>query len=246
MLGCLPAREGLPQFRRRGRLKVLNCGSILHFFVCVKQFIIFITCIRGTESYTFNASEFRRLKLSTPDTASPSQSREKKDLLRCNNFLISRIERLANRFTFNLIGLYSVDEAPGNSESSQLTTGFNAAHTTHTMKPGRTLYHAKSRQDKFHLYLHSQGRSLGCNHEHPAVTNVDAVSSVIVVRAVVPAKQKWQRYLKPPRIPAFDRLIHIRTHISFFTDSLTVSTTPKPHKQATVLGKTESHASFAG
>jgi hypothetical protein len=161
-----------------------------------------------------------------------------------NKFSVSRIERLANRFTSNLIGLHSVDEAPGNSESSELTTSFNPAHATHTLKPGRPLYHAKSGQNKFHLYFHSEGRSLGCDHEHPAVTNVYAVSGVIVIRAVAPAKQKWQRYLKPPRIPAFDRLIHIRTHISFFTDSLTVSTTQKPHKQATVLGKTESHASF--
>ncbi len=32
-----------------------------------------------------------------------------------------------------------------------------------------------------------------------------------MVRTVGPAEQKWQRYLKPPRIPSLDRLIHIRT-----------------------------------
>jgi hypothetical protein len=112
------------------------------------------------------------------------------------------------------------------------------------MKPGRTPYRAKSGQDTFHLYFHSEGRSLGCDDKHAAATNVYAVSGVIVIRAIVPAKQKWQRYLKPPRISAFDRLIHIRTHISIFTDSFTVSTTQNPHKQATVLSKMESHASF--
>ena len=84
------------------------------------------------------------------------------------------------------------------------------------MKPGRTPYRAKSGQDTFHLYFHSEGRSLGCDDKHAAATNVYAVSGVIVIRAIVPAKQKWQRYLKPPRISAFDRLIHIRTHNFFF------------------------------
>lgn len=57
-----------------------------------------------------------------------------------------------------------------------------------------------------------------------------------MARAVGPAEQEWQRYLKPPGIPSLDGVVHIRTQFPF-AGLLTISTPQERHKRVIVSGR---------
>src|SRR5713101_3041930 len=99
-------------------------------------------------------------------------------------------------------------------EPLDLAALFDPADATNTMKTSWPWHRAKSGQNKFKLHFDSDRRSLVCQYEHSALSNIQTVSRVVMVLDIAPAEQQWQRYLKPPRISSLDRLIHIRTQIS--------------------------------
>jgi len=101
------------------------------------------------------------------------------------------------------------------SEPLDLAALFNPADATNTIKASWPWHGTKSWQNKFKLHLDADRGSLGCQHEHSALSNIQTVSGVVMVFAVGPVEQQRQRYLKPPRISSLNRLIHIRTRIPF-------------------------------
>lgn len=111
---------------------------------------------------------------------------------------------------------YLIHQMSCDSETLDLAALFDPADVTNTMKTSWPRQRAKSGQNKFKLHFDSNRRSLVCQYEHSALSNIQTVSRVVMVLAVGPPEQQWQRYLKPPRISSLDRLIHIRTQISCF------------------------------
>jgi hypothetical protein len=107
----------------------------------------------------------------------------------------------------------STHKLPCNRESRELVARFNSAYTTDAMKPYWSWYRTEGRQDEFNFHFHPHRRRLSREYEHSTLANVHAVSSAVMVHAVGPAEQKWQGYLKPPRVPSLDGMIHIRTQV---------------------------------
>lgn len=127
-------------------------------------------------------------------------------------------------------------KSPSDRESLELEAHFNPADTTDTMKPYGTWHPTESRQYKFDLNFNPDGRGFGRKYKHSTLAYVYAVPAIVVVHAVGPAKQEWQSYLKPPRIPSLNRLIHFRPQFSF-ADRLTLSMTGVCYKRGIVLGE---------
>ena len=143
--------------------------------------------------------------------------------------------QLAGGHACKRVRQHFIYKSPSNRESPELVTHFNPAYPTDTMKPDGTWYPTESRQYKFDLNFDPDGRSLSREYKHSTLAYVQAAPGVVMVHAVGPAEQEWQRYLKPPRIPSLDRLIHIRTQFSF-ADRLTIAMTRARHKRVIVLG----------
>lgn len=132
---------------------------------------------------------------------------------------------------------YLIHQLSCDSEPLDLAALFDPTDATHTMKTGWPWHRDKSGQNKFKLHFDPYRRSLVCQYEHSALSNIQTVSRVVMVLAIGPAEQQWQRYVKPPRISSLDRLIHIRTLISCFRAVLTLSTTGKCDKRVIVFFK---------
>jgi hypothetical protein len=84
--------------------------------------------------------------------------------------------------------LYFTYKLPGHCKPSELVTDFDSAYPTDTMKPGRARYAAEGRQDEFDLYFDPDRRNLCCEHKHSSLANIHAVSGVVVLCSVGPAK----------------------------------------------------------
>ena len=125
------------------------------------------------------------------------------------------VGRFTNGQARSRVGLHFIHKVPSHRESLYLTTHFMPAHTAHTMKPRSTRHIAERRQCKFNLHLGPQRRSCGGQYKHSALTNIYAVSGVVVARTVGPAEQDWQHDLKTPRTSSLDGTFHIRTQFPF-------------------------------
>ena len=132
-----------------------------------------------------------------------------------SKFSNSCVGRFTNGQARSRVALHFIHKAPGHRESLYLTTHFMPAHTAHTMKPRSPRHIAERWQYKFNLHLGPQRRSGGGQYKHSALTNVYAVSGVVVAPTVGPAEQDWQHDLEPPRTSSLDGMIHIRTQFPF-------------------------------
>lgn len=93
---------------------------------------------------------------------------------------------------------------PSNRESLEPIALLNSSDTTDTMKAHGTWHKTESRQHKFDLNLGPDGRSPSREYKHSALAYIDAVPGAVIFHAIGPAKQDWQSYLEPPRIPSLD------------------------------------------
>jgi hypothetical protein len=82
------------------------------------------------------------------------------------------------------------------SEPAKLQARLDPNHSTRTAKPMLARYQVKSRDDNLDLDLSTDRRALRGQHKHATQPYVSAVSNVVMLNAVAPAKKDRQRQLK--------------------------------------------------
>jgi hypothetical protein len=125
--------------------------------------------------------------------------------------MLDHLRLLITRLRLIGYGLALVYKPPCDREALELAARFDSAYVANAMKSSGMRHTAKRWHHKFDLHLSPQRGSRRSKYKHAALANVHAVARVVVARAIAPAEQERQLYLKPPRIPSLDGVEHIRT-----------------------------------